>query len=244
MARRSVHALACAMAIVACACGSTAASGSAAPYPTSTPVAAASPATPAPSPTKLSDPNTSDLVCGVLSANSVTSGQGSGPNTFELRPATSVRTGTVNSARFGGWVSADRPALGGYVCVWLGQGAPMSGFRSQVRVGESGYIAEMLPNLFTLPAGCAYVARPASDPDQVSVRWQFDCGTTANRDARGALGPAFTKQGWTVCSSGLANQTWRQSSSRLTVSEGAGGAGGFPVLTQLFVYTPGGAGCG
>ena len=207
---------------------------------TSSPGAATSITT---SPTKTNSAITQDLFCGVLSVNTIASGQGSGANTFELRPTGSVRTGTVGSARFGGWVSADRPALGTYVCVWLEQGAPMGGFLSQVRAGETGYITDLLPNLFALPTGCAYVARPTTDDDQVTVRWQFDCGATANRDARGALGPSFTKQGWTMCASGLANQTWRQSTSRLTVAEGAGGAGGYPYLAQSFVYTPGGAGC-
>lgn len=87
-------------------------------------------------PTKTNDATTKDLFCGVLSANTITSGQGSGPNTFELRPTTSVRTGTIGSARFGGWVSSDRPALGTYVCVWLGKGAPMGGFLSQVRAAS------------------------------------------------------------------------------------------------------------
>jgi hypothetical protein len=200
--------------------------------------------TPTPSPTKAVDPNTQDLFCGVLSANTVTFGQGSGANTFELRPTNSIRTGTVGSARFGGWLSAS--ALGTYVCVRLAQGAPMGGFLSEVHAGEPGYIADVLPNLFTLPSGCAYVARATTDADDVTVRWRFDCGATANSNARGALGPALTQQGWTMCSSGLANQTWRQSTSRLTVSEGAGGPGGYPFLAQSLIYNGGGppsAGC-
>ena len=237
---RLVQIGACALAIVVAACGSTAGPGSASPYVTSSP-AAVNTIAPAPS-TTVSHTSTQDLFCGVLSANTVTFGQGSGANTFELRPTNSVRTGTLGSARFGGWVSA--PALGTYVCVWLDQGAPMGGYVSRALPGEPGYIADIVPNLFTLPSGCTYVAVPTTDADQVTVRWQFDCGVTANRDARGAVGPAFTKQGWTMCASGLANQTWRQSTSRLTVSEGAGGPGGYPVLVQSVVYNTSAAGCG
>ncbi len=192
-------------------------------------------------PPKTNDATTMDLFCGVLSENTITSGQGSGPNTFELRPATSVRTGTIGSARFGGWASPDRPALGTYVCVWLRQGAPMGGFRSRVRSGEPAYIAEILPNGLILPQGCAYVGIPTTDRDGVSVIWKVDCGATANRDARGTLGPAFTQQGWTSCGSGLASEIWRQDTSRLTVSEGSGSPGEYPTLTQRLYYIGGGA---
>lgn len=181
-----------------------------------------------------------DLFCGVLAANTVTSGQGSGPNTFELRPATSLRTGTVGSTRFGGWVSADRPALGTHVCAWLLQGAPMGGYESQVRPGESGYIAQILPNGLALPQGCAYVGPPTSDAEGLAVSWKVDCGAAANRDARGMLGSAFTQQGWVSCGSGLANEIWRKDTSRLRVSEGSGAPGEYPTLTQRLFYTGGG----
>lgn len=194
--------------------------------------------------------STRDLFCGVLAANTITSGQGSGPNTFELRPTTSVRTGTVGSARFGApdsWVSADRPALGTYVCVWLTQGAPMGGFESQVRSGEPGYIAQILPNGFVLPQGCAYIGLPTADAEGLAVSWKVDCGATANRNARGTLGPSFTQQGWVSCASGLASEIWRKDTSRLTVSEGSGAPGEYPTLTQRLFYTGGGgpanAGC-
>ncbi len=188
-----------------------------------------------------------DLFCGVLAANTITSGQGSGPNTFELRPATSARTGTIGSTRFGGWVSADRPGLSTYVCVWLIQGAPMGGFESQVRAGESGYIAQILPNGFALAQGCTYIGTPTSDAEALAVTWKVDCGATANRDARGMLRIAFTQQGWVSCASGLASEIWRKDTSRLTVSEGSGAPGEYPMLTQRLYYTGGGgpanAGC-
>ena len=198
-------------------------------------------------PTKTNNPTTNDLFCGVLTENTITSGQGSGPNTFELRPTTSVRTGTLGSARFGGWLSVDRPALGTYVCVWLGQGAPIGGFESQVRSGDPGYIAEILPNGFALAQGCAYVGQATSEPDGLAVIWKVDCGAIANRSARGTLAPAFKQQGWSSCASGLASEIWRKDTSRLTVSEGSGSPGEYPTLTQRLYYTGGGgpsnAGC-
>jgi len=188
----------------------------------------------------------SDLFCGTLSSNSVTAGQGSGPNTFELRPTTSLRTGTVGSVRFGGWIT-DRPALGTHVCAWLAQGAPVSGFEGQVRSGEGGYIAEILPNGLALPQSCAYIARPTTDSDGVSVLWKVDCGAVPNRSIRGTLAPAFTQQGWVSCASGLATEIWRKDTSRLTVLEGSGAAGEYPMLTQRLYLTGGGgpanAGC-
>jgi hypothetical protein len=124
------------------------------------------------------------------------------------------------------------------VCAWLEQGAPISGFQSQVLPGEAGYIAEILPNGFALPQGCAFVGRPAAGADGISVVWKVDCGATANRDARGTLAPAFTAQGWTLCGSGLANATWRKDVLRLTVSEGSGAPGEYPMLTQRPNYDP------
>lgn len=219
------------------------------PTPTATvAIATSSPLATSPA-TTIPPSSTRDLFCGVLAANTITSGQGSGPNTFELRPTTSVRTGTVGSARFGAdsWVSADRPALGTYVCVWLTQGAPMGGFESQVRSGEPGYIAQILPNGFVLPQGCAYIGLPTADAEGLAVSWKVDCGATANRNARGTLGPSFTQQGWVSCASGLASEIWRKDTSRLTVSEGSGAPGEYPTLTQRLFFTGGGgpanAGC-
>jgi hypothetical protein len=193
---------------------------------------------------KTFDPTRNDLYCGALSENRITSGQGSGPNTFELRPTTSVRTGTVGSVLFGGWIAPDRPSLGTYVCVWLSQGVPMAGFESQVPSGQPGYIAEILPNGFALPQNCAYVGLPTSEGDGVSVVWKVDCGATANRSARATLAPALTQQGWTSCASGLASEIWRKSTSRLVIAEGSGAAGEYPTMTQrLYPTVPNNAGC-
>ncbi|MDQ6858170.1 MAG: hypothetical protein M3Z65_04150 [Chloroflexota bacterium] len=225
------------LGVVLVGCGSRADGPSTSSSP-ATVRAASSPATPtAPTPAKTPDRAGSDLFCGVLSDNTVTAGQGSGPNTFELRPATSVRTGSTGSARFGGWVTG-RPTIGTYVCVWLAQGAPMGGFQSEVRPAEPGYSTEILPNGFALPQGCAFVGRPAAGTDGLSVVWKVDCGATANRSARGTLAPAFTAQGWTLCSSAVANALWRKGVLRLTVSEGSGAPGEYPMLTQRPDFDP------
>lgn len=228
-------------ALLLASCGSMGTAGPTPTDPAGTPVPSSTPATATPMATwlKTGDATTKDLFCGVLARNSITSGEGSGPNTFELRPATSARTGTIGGARFGGWASAGPPALGTYVCVWLTQGAPMGGFQSQVRSGEPGYIAEILPNGFTPPQGCAYVGRPTSDQPELAVTWKADCGALANRNARGTLGPAFTEQGWISCGSGLATATWRKGTSRLSVAEGSGVVGEYPTLTQRLSYTGG-----
>ena len=220
------------LTILAASCGST----------VGTPLAAPTASTPTIAPlatlaVKSSDPNTYELTCGVLSQNTITSGQGSGPNTFELRPATSLRAGTFSSALFGGWVAPDRPAFGTYVCLTLARGAPSAGFLSQVHVGDPGYIAAILPNGFALPQNCAYVGQPTSDADGLSVVWKVDCGATANRNARGMLGPALTQQGWVSCGNGLATEIWTNANAQIVMAEGSGAAGEYPMLTQRLSST-------
>lgn len=85
---------------------------------------------------------------------------------------------------------------------------------------------------FALPSGCAYAASPVVGTD--GSQWKFDCGSTANRDARGTLAPAFMAQGWSACGVGLASGTWMKGDLRLIVTEGSGGAApaGLPTLTQ------------
>ena len=229
-------------ALFVASCGGSVGTG--APTLTTAPTAAAAISTP---PTKTNNAPMYELSCGVLSENSITTGQGSGTNTFELRPSTSVTSGTIGSARFGGWLSPDRPAIGTYVCVWLGRGAPMAGFHSQMPLGEPGYIAAVLPNGLALPQGCAYVGLPTTDADAVAVTWKTDCGVSANRDARSTLRPILAQQGWSSCANGLATEIWRKDASRLTISEGSGSPGEYPTLTQRLYPGgdggPSGAGC-
>lgn len=83
---------------------------------------------------------------------------------------------------------------------------------------------------FVLPAGCSYVGSPVVGTDQ--TQWQFTCGSAADTNARGALAPAFTQQGWVSCGAGLANATWAKGTNRLIVSEGSGAPGEYPKLSQ------------
>lgn len=85
---------------------------------------------------KTDQPVPNVVACGTLAANSITSGQGSGPNTFELLSPAGASLG-----RFG-WPGSGQSALGTYLCVRLIPGAPMSGFDSLVRPGEAGYVAQ------------------------------------------------------------------------------------------------------
>ena len=272
-------------------------------------------------PGKTSNPVTTVIGCGTVVVNSVTSGEGSGPNTYELLSPTGVYVG-----RFG-WDSG-QAALGTYICARLIPGAPMAGFSALIKPGEAGYVpqptlvatdscgsvtayaadgAHMLitltvggtatqynlefqfanhtaptdigtrlsantpqlllltgrqfpadtgsPNAislrqynvarvssctptssvnprpagFTLPLGCAYVGQPAVGAD--ASQWDIDCGAASN-DTRGTLASPLTQQGWTSCGAGLANASWAKGTARITVSEGAGGPGGYPRLTQ------------
>ncbi len=89
--------------------------------------------------------------------------------------------------------------------------------------------AQPAPTGFVLPQACAFVAPPVVE---AITTWSVDCGASANRDARGTLGPAFTQQGWTACGVGLATATWMKAATRITVSEGSGAPGEYPKLTQ------------
>jgi hypothetical protein len=297
-------------------------SSGATPSPTSTAtVAASTAAAVTTSPSKTGSPIGTVVSCGVVVVNSVTSGQGSGPNTWELLSPTGV-----SIARFG-W-DAGQSALGTYLCVRLIPGAPMEGFSALIRPGEAGYVpqptlvatdscgsvtayssdgAHMLvtlsaggtqtqydlqfqfvggtaptdigtrlaagmpqlllitgaqvapdngspsaislrrynvarvtdctptsslrrrPSGFTLPMGCAYIDQPVVGADQTT--WLFDCGAASN-DARGSLTYPLTQQGWTLCGAVTATASWAKGTARLGIAEGAGGAGGYPKVTQ------------
>lgn len=108
-------------------------------------------------PVKTNDPVTTVVRCGTLAANSVASGQGSGPNNYELRAP-----GGASVARFF-WPTGQSP-LGTYLCARLIPGAPMSGFDSLVRQGEPGYIAQ--PSAAASPGT---YPDPSTVPDQVTI---------------------------------------------------------------------------
>lgn len=134
---------------------STTASSTASPTSTATLATVSSSPIETP-PVKTNDPTTV-VRCGTLAANSVASGAGSGPNTYELHAP-----GGVSVARFF-WPTGQAP-LGTYVCARLIPGAPMSGFDSLLRPGEPGYLAQ--------PSGAASPGPspdPSSVPDHVTI---------------------------------------------------------------------------
>jgi hypothetical protein len=143
--------------LVAATCGSAANVGhvaSSSPTPSVSAVAATTaPATPVQTqPPKASDAVASSVWCGVLVPNSITTGEGSAPNSYQLASPTGVR-----NARFV-WL-AGASALGTYVCARLIGGAPMSGFNEVVNPGEPGYVAQATAAIDS----CGSVTRYAAD---------------------------------------------------------------------------------
>src|SRR5438132_8329141 len=115
--------------------------GSGGPSPTPTlPVATATATTTATTsaatpPGNTNPPTASVVSCGTLAPNSITSGQGSGPNTYELLSPTGVTIGRVF------WASG-QASLGTYVCARFIPGAPVAAFDSLIRPGDPDYVAQ------------------------------------------------------------------------------------------------------
>src|SRR4030081_2286043 len=78
------------------------------------------------------------IYCGVVKTNSITTGQGSGPRTFELE----VMIGPGGGGRFSVPESIALPTIGSYICGQFEQGAPMNGLVSIVRIGDPGYVRQ------------------------------------------------------------------------------------------------------
>lgn len=135
---------------------STTVSSTASPTPTATVAAVRSNPIETP-PVKTNDPAATIVRCGTLAPNLVASGQGSGPNTYELQTP-----GGASVARFF-WPTGQSP-LGTYLCTRLIPGAPMSGFDSLVRPGEPGYIAQ--PSAAASPGT---FPDPSTVHDQVTI---------------------------------------------------------------------------
>lgn len=134
--------------------------GSATASPTLTPTQTVAVVTSSPTetpPVKANDPVTTVVRCGTLAPNSVASGAGSGPNTYELHGPDGVSV-----AQFF-WPTGQSP-LGIYMCARITPGAPMSGFDSLLRPGEPGYIAQ--PSAAASPGPSP---DPSSVPDHVTI---------------------------------------------------------------------------
>ena len=85
------------------------------------------------------------VYCGSVAANSITSGQGSGPRTFELR----VTSGPGGGGRFSIAEGDPLPTIGSYLCGRFVQGVPSNGLVAVLRAGDPGYVASGLPNTST-----------------------------------------------------------------------------------------------
>ena len=89
------------------------------------------------------------VYCGTVAANSTTSGQGSGPRTFELR----VPSGPGGGFPFSVSPEDPLPTIGNYLCGRFRQGVPTNGLLAVLRVGDPGYVAAGLPNTSTAAGG-------------------------------------------------------------------------------------------
>src|SRR5687768_2287290 len=78
------------------------------------------------------------VYCGVVAANRITIGQGSGPRTFELRAA---GEGTGDE-RFGVPDALPLPTIGSYICGRFEQRVPINSLVAYVQPGEPGYVPQ------------------------------------------------------------------------------------------------------
>jgi len=96
--------------------------------------------------------------CGTVVVNSITTGQGSAPNSFQLASPTGLQ-----NARFIWQDGAS--ALGTYVCVRLRGGVPMSGFDGVVSPSLPDYV----PQAVASTDSCGSVTRYAADAAQMLI---------------------------------------------------------------------------
>jgi hypothetical protein len=172
------------------------------------------------------------LVCGTISRFVGDSAQADGVIVLEAPGRDSLRL-TIPAGRLGSGGAS------GYVCVQVQRGNPSPLFDGFVPGGVSIFIQEgtipataasPAPTGFMLPQACAFVATPSVSPAQID--WLIECGPSKDRDTRGALAPELTRQGWTLCGSGLAVAQWRKGNTALLVSESSLAPGDYPRLTQ------------
>ncbi len=133
-----------------------------------------------------------------------------------------------------------------YVCVQVQRGNPNPRFDGFFPGGTEAFVREgavpataasPAPPGFTLPQACAFVATPSVAPAQTD--WLVECGASRDRDARGTLAPELTRQGWSLCGSGLAAAQWRKGTTALVISESSLAPGDYPRLTQPATAPPG-----
>jgi hypothetical protein len=205
--------------------------------PTSTPnIGPGQPAQPTASSTPaatFSLPTTFAVACGVASERVAKTGSTDATFVLNSPGRSPLRIAWTGNAP----VDAAVPA--GYICVLLEAGAPFPVLSALVGPYQEGFISEgavpatfakPAPAGFVLPQACAFVASPVVSID--STVWAVDCGTQANRDARGALGAAMTQQGWVTCGVGVGAMSAQKNGVMLLVTESSLAPGDYPRLTQ------------
>jgi hypothetical protein len=88
------------------------------------------------------------VYCGTVAANPFTSGQISGPRTFQLRGGLSAYSDGIFTVP----TSIALPTIGSYLCGRFSLGGP-SQLVAMLLAGDPGYVAAGLPNTGTAPAG-------------------------------------------------------------------------------------------
>ncbi len=106
------------------------------------------------------------LYCGVVKANSVTFGEGSGPRILEFQVTSGPDGG---GGRFSVPESIPLPAIGSYICGQFEQGAPSMGLVALVRPGDPGYVAQPGAATSSPLATSAPIATSAPLPSAVTA---------------------------------------------------------------------------
>ena len=101
-----------------------------------------------PSAANAAGPGSAIILCGIVAANPVTSGEGSGPRTYQLQ-VTSGPPGAASSPLFGVAAAIPLPTVGGYLCGEFQGGVPMMGLVALLRTGDPGYVTSSLPSTST-----------------------------------------------------------------------------------------------
>lgn len=109
---------------------------SATSFPVPSATLALATATASPVATSSALPPGTAVYCGTVAANSIISGQGSGPRTFEF-----LASSPSGGGRFGVPESLPLPAIGSYLCGQFAQGAPFIVLKVVLLPNDPGYIA-------------------------------------------------------------------------------------------------------
>ena len=108
------------------------------------------------------------VYCGIVTANTTTSGEGSGPRTFEFQ----ATSGAPSTGRFSVLDTIALPTIGSYICGDFNQGAPFIVLVALLRPGDPRYVAQAgaTPVAGSLPSTTTAQSQTAVlGPDLVSL---------------------------------------------------------------------------